>query len=224
MFVRTFILIAATIIGVNAACDNGLPGYTHIVNSGETCWGIATQGGIDVARLETANPGINCDSLTIGQAKALRSQQLMSDLSKGMCAHVPETFTLAATALVANFAGTESRHRRTIRSFPPRRQELRYDNNPPFEYDKPLLFETVLTGPRGLDELEFLEQSLRHCDTVREDCDQLDGNITIAQATLEPVRRLNDIVLSETFIACHKDMNNRVATGYCNSLNSEHPP
>ncbi|SJL07601.1 uncharacterized protein ARMOST_10951 [Armillaria ostoyae] len=83
MFARTFILIAAAIIGVNAACDSGLPGYTHIVNPGETCWGIATQGGIDVARLETANPSLNCDLLVVGQAKALRSQQLMFDLSKG---------------------------------------------------------------------------------------------------------------------------------------------
>ncbi|KAK0244119.1 hypothetical protein EDD85DRAFT_1017860 [Armillaria nabsnona] len=68
MFARTFILIAATIIGVNATCGSGLPGYTHIVNPGETCWGIATQGGIDVARLESANPSINCDSLATGQA------------------------------------------------------------------------------------------------------------------------------------------------------------
>ncbi|KAK0439859.1 hypothetical protein EV421DRAFT_831742 [Armillaria borealis] len=67
MFARTFILIAAAIIGVNAACDSGLPGYTHIVNPGETCWGIATQGGIDVARLESANPSLNCDLLVVGQ-------------------------------------------------------------------------------------------------------------------------------------------------------------
>ncbi|KAK0225513.1 hypothetical protein IW262DRAFT_1456580 [Armillaria fumosa] len=63
MFARTLILIAAAITGINAACDNGLPGYTHIITPGETCWGIATQGGIDVARLENANPGINCNSL-----------------------------------------------------------------------------------------------------------------------------------------------------------------
>ncbi|PBK74950.1 hypothetical protein ARMSODRAFT_1080615 [Armillaria solidipes] len=188
MFARTFILIAAAIIGVNAACDSGLPGYTHIVNPGETCWGIATQGGIDVARLESANPSINCDLLVVGQAKALRSQQLMFDLSKGRKTRAP------------------------------------VEQYSPLEYDKPLLLETVLTGPRRLAELEFLEQSLPDCDVVREDCDQLDGNITIAQAALEPVRTLNDIILSEIFIAFHKDMNNGVATGYYNSLNSEHPP
>ncbi|KAK0487552.1 hypothetical protein IW261DRAFT_1448599 [Armillaria novae-zelandiae] len=67
MFARTLILIAAAITGINAACDNGLPGYTHIVNPGESCWGIATQGGIDVARLQAANPGLNCNSLVVGQ-------------------------------------------------------------------------------------------------------------------------------------------------------------
>ncbi|KAK0464403.1 uncharacterized protein EV420DRAFT_1516214 [Desarmillaria tabescens] len=67
MLTRTFILIAAVVIGVNAACDNGVPGYTHIVNPGETCSGIATQGGINVARLQAANPGINCNSLAVGQ-------------------------------------------------------------------------------------------------------------------------------------------------------------
>ncbi|PBK92020.1 hypothetical protein ARMGADRAFT_1013759 [Armillaria gallica] len=70
MFARTFTfiaIIAATVIGVNAACDNGLPGYTHIVVSGDTCFAIAAQGGIDVARLQSANPGINCNGLLIGQ-------------------------------------------------------------------------------------------------------------------------------------------------------------
>ncbi|KAK0188066.1 hypothetical protein F5146DRAFT_1141521 [Armillaria mellea] len=65
MFARTFILIAATaaIIGVNAACDNGVPRYTHIVTTGDTCSGIATQGGISAAQLQAANPGINCNLL-----------------------------------------------------------------------------------------------------------------------------------------------------------------
>ncbi|KAK0225504.1 hypothetical protein IW262DRAFT_691879 [Armillaria fumosa] len=67
MFARTFILIAAAITGINAACDNGVPGYIHVVNSSETCSGIATQGGIPVARLQGANPGINCNSLWVGQ-------------------------------------------------------------------------------------------------------------------------------------------------------------
>ncbi|KAK0456764.1 hypothetical protein EV421DRAFT_1754570 [Armillaria borealis] len=70
MFARTFTfiaIIAATVIGVNAACDNGLPGYTHIVVSGDTCFAIATQGGIDVARLQSANPSINCNALSVGQ-------------------------------------------------------------------------------------------------------------------------------------------------------------
>ncbi|KAK0432192.1 hypothetical protein EV421DRAFT_1850492 [Armillaria borealis] len=70
MFAHTFTfitIIAATVIGVNAACDNGLPGYTHIVVSGDTCFAIATQGGIDVARLQSANPGINCNALLVGQ-------------------------------------------------------------------------------------------------------------------------------------------------------------
>ncbi|KAK0504113.1 hypothetical protein EDD18DRAFT_1132101 [Armillaria luteobubalina] len=67
MFARTLILIAVAITGINAACDNGVPGYTHIVNPGETCSGIATQGGITVARLQGANPGINCNALFVGQ-------------------------------------------------------------------------------------------------------------------------------------------------------------
>ncbi|KAK0197745.1 hypothetical protein F5146DRAFT_1130607 [Armillaria mellea] len=70
MFARTFTfitLIAATVLGVNAACDNGLPGYTHIVVSGDTCYAIAAQGGIDVTRLQGANPSINCNGLQIGQ-------------------------------------------------------------------------------------------------------------------------------------------------------------
>ncbi|KAK0213789.1 hypothetical protein IW262DRAFT_1467142 [Armillaria fumosa] len=70
MFARTFTfiaLIAATVLGVNAACDSGLPGYTHIVVSGDTCYAIATQGGIDVTRLQSANPGINCNGLYVGE-------------------------------------------------------------------------------------------------------------------------------------------------------------
>ncbi|KAK0221749.1 hypothetical protein IW262DRAFT_1460038 [Armillaria fumosa] len=77
MFARTLILIAAAITGINAACDNGVPGYTHIVNPGETCSGIATQGGIDVARLQAANPGLNCDVLVAGQASC--DSRSMSD-------------------------------------------------------------------------------------------------------------------------------------------------
>ncbi|KAK0464404.1 uncharacterized protein EV420DRAFT_1637969 [Desarmillaria tabescens] len=118
----------------------------------------------------------------------------------------------------------ESYHRRTIHSFPPRIQDLWYNNDPPLECDKPLLLETVLTGPRRLAELEALEQSIPDLDGIDEDCDQLSENIAIAQVALEPVRRLHDIVLSEIFIACHEDMTKRVATGYCNSLNSEDPP
>ncbi|KAK0476546.1 hypothetical protein EDD18DRAFT_1469840 [Armillaria luteobubalina] len=70
MFARTFTfitLIAASVLGINAACDSGLLGYTHIVVSGDTCFAIATQGGIDVTRLQSANPGINCNALFIGQ-------------------------------------------------------------------------------------------------------------------------------------------------------------
>ncbi|PBK85571.1 LysM-domain-containing protein [Armillaria gallica] len=70
MFARTFTfiaIIAATVIGVNAACDNGVAGYTHIVVSGDTCTAIAAQGGITYARLQSANPGINCNALYVGQ-------------------------------------------------------------------------------------------------------------------------------------------------------------
>ncbi|KAK0225506.1 hypothetical protein IW262DRAFT_691928 [Armillaria fumosa] len=81
MFIRTFILIAAAITGINAACDNGHPGYTHIVVHGDTCYGIATQGGITVARLVAANPGINCDFLRVGQRVCVprNSLRLMSN-------------------------------------------------------------------------------------------------------------------------------------------------
>ncbi len=57
----------SSILGVNAACDNGVAGYTHIVVSGDTCTAIATQGGITYARLQSANPGINCNALYVGQ-------------------------------------------------------------------------------------------------------------------------------------------------------------
>ncbi|KAK0448542.1 hypothetical protein EV421DRAFT_1782932 [Armillaria borealis] len=70
MFARTFTfiaIIAATVIGVNAACDSGLPGYTHIVVSGDTCSAIAAQGGINVSQLQSANPSINCNALFVGQ-------------------------------------------------------------------------------------------------------------------------------------------------------------
>ncbi|KAK0244121.1 hypothetical protein EDD85DRAFT_945443 [Armillaria nabsnona] len=71
MVARTFttlITIVAAAISVKAVCDNGVPGSTHIVNPGETCWGIATEAGIDVPRLQAANPDIKCDFLFIGQA------------------------------------------------------------------------------------------------------------------------------------------------------------
>ncbi|KAK0492842.1 hypothetical protein EDD18DRAFT_1408287 [Armillaria luteobubalina] len=70
MFARTFTfiaLIAATVLGINATCDSSLPGYTHIVVSGDTCFAIATQGGINVTCLQSANLGINCNALFIGQ-------------------------------------------------------------------------------------------------------------------------------------------------------------
>ncbi|SJK96888.1 uncharacterized protein ARMOST_00136 [Armillaria ostoyae] len=71
MFARTFTfiaIIAATVIGVNATCDNGLPGYTHIAVPGDTCSSIAAQGGINVAQLQSANPGMNCNALLfVGQ-------------------------------------------------------------------------------------------------------------------------------------------------------------
>ncbi|KAK0201773.1 hypothetical protein DFS33DRAFT_1276606 [Desarmillaria ectypa] len=112
------------------------------------------------------------------------------------------------SATFADFAGMESHHRRTIHSFPPRIQDLWYNNDPPLEYDKPLLLKTILTGPQRLAEFEALRQSLP--DGIDEDCDQLAENIAVA---LEPI-----------FIACHEGMNNKVATVYCNSLNSKDPP
>ncbi|PBK74958.1 hypothetical protein ARMSODRAFT_1000666 [Armillaria solidipes] len=69
MFARTFTLIAiiAVAISVKAVCDSGVPGSTHVVNPGDTCWGIATEAGIDVPRLQAANPGIK--SLSAGMVK-----------------------------------------------------------------------------------------------------------------------------------------------------------
>ncbi|KAK0197749.1 hypothetical protein F5146DRAFT_1016563, partial [Armillaria mellea] len=70
MFARTFTfitLIAATVLGVNAVCDNGLPGYTYIAVGGDTCYSIAARAGIDVTRLESANPGMNCNALLMIQ-------------------------------------------------------------------------------------------------------------------------------------------------------------
>ncbi|KAK0464691.1 uncharacterized protein EV420DRAFT_1517660 [Desarmillaria tabescens] len=61
-----FIAVAAMSASVKAECDDGTPGYTHIVVSGDTCFDIATEGGISVSRLEAANPGIECDNLQIG--------------------------------------------------------------------------------------------------------------------------------------------------------------
>ncbi|KAK0439866.1 hypothetical protein EV421DRAFT_2020655 [Armillaria borealis] len=60
MFSRTFTLIAiiAVAISVKAVCDSGVAGSTHVVNPGDTCWGIATEAGIDVPQLQAANPGI----------------------------------------------------------------------------------------------------------------------------------------------------------------------
>ncbi|KAK0464690.1 uncharacterized protein EV420DRAFT_1638234 [Desarmillaria tabescens] len=72
MFARAFVLIAfiaATAMGasIKSTCDDGTPGYTHIVVAKDTCSAIAAQGGISVSRLEAANPGINCDNLHIGE-------------------------------------------------------------------------------------------------------------------------------------------------------------
>ncbi|PBK74653.1 hypothetical protein ARMSODRAFT_950667 [Armillaria solidipes] len=71
MFARVFIVLAfiataAMSASVKAECDNGTPGYTHIVVAKDTCWDIASEGGISVSRLEDANPGIDCDNLQIG--------------------------------------------------------------------------------------------------------------------------------------------------------------
>ncbi|KAK0464615.1 uncharacterized protein EV420DRAFT_1638165 [Desarmillaria tabescens] len=62
-----FIAVAAMSASVKAACDNGTPGYTHIVVAGDTCYAIAAQGGITIDRLEAANPGIGCDNLQTGE-------------------------------------------------------------------------------------------------------------------------------------------------------------
>ncbi|KAK0487543.1 LysM domain-containing protein [Armillaria novae-zelandiae] len=69
MFARTFTLIAIIVAAtsVKAVCDSGVPGDTYVVKSGDTCWAIATDAGIDVARFQAANPGIKCESLAIGQ-------------------------------------------------------------------------------------------------------------------------------------------------------------
>ncbi|KAK0222025.1 hypothetical protein IW262DRAFT_1460296 [Armillaria fumosa] len=71
MFSRAFIIIAfiATAVmsaSVQSTCDDGTPGYTHIVVAKDTCSGIAAEGGISVSRLEDANPGIDCDNLHVG--------------------------------------------------------------------------------------------------------------------------------------------------------------
>ncbi|SJL07613.1 uncharacterized protein ARMOST_10963 [Armillaria ostoyae] len=71
MFARTFTLIAiiaAAAISVKAVCDSGVPGDTYVVKSGDTCWAIATDAGIDVTRFQAANPGIECNFLAVGQA------------------------------------------------------------------------------------------------------------------------------------------------------------
>ncbi|KAK0225507.1 hypothetical protein IW262DRAFT_1356370 [Armillaria fumosa] len=56
--------------------------YRHIrifiVISGDTCYDIATQGGITVARLVAANPGINCDFLMVGQASCDNRPRLLT--------------------------------------------------------------------------------------------------------------------------------------------------
>ncbi|KAK0201636.1 hypothetical protein DFS33DRAFT_1348898 [Desarmillaria ectypa] len=64
----TFIAAVAMSASVKAKCDDGTPGYTHIVVSNNTCWDIATEGGTSVSRLEATNPGIDCDNLQIGDA------------------------------------------------------------------------------------------------------------------------------------------------------------
>ncbi|KAK0505187.1 hypothetical protein EDD18DRAFT_1127965 [Armillaria luteobubalina] len=88
MFARTFILIAVAITGINAACDNGTQGYTHDVVPGDTCYAIANQGGIDVPRLQSANPGISCNSLFVGQASCDNrpvSDSLLMPLPQRIC-------------------------------------------------------------------------------------------------------------------------------------------
>ncbi|KAK0487261.1 hypothetical protein IW261DRAFT_1446805 [Armillaria novae-zelandiae] len=72
MFSRAFIVLAfiataAMSASVESTCDDGTPGYTHIVVAKDTCWDIAAEGGISVSRLEDANPGITCDNLQIGE-------------------------------------------------------------------------------------------------------------------------------------------------------------
>lgn len=118
-----------------------------------------------------------------------------------------------------DFTGMESQlyHHRiahSVHPFPHRIQQLRNNNNPPLDYDKPLLLETVRTGPRRLTLRQVPKQERR----------QLVENVAIAQAALRPVRRLNDTVLSEIFIACWEDMNRQIVNGNCNSLNSDEPP
>ncbi|KAK0183560.1 hypothetical protein F5146DRAFT_1092523 [Armillaria mellea] len=64
MFARTFTFI--TLIAATASTPSvttGLPGYTYIAVGGDTCYSIAARAGIDVTRLESANPGMNCNAL-----------------------------------------------------------------------------------------------------------------------------------------------------------------
>ncbi|KAK0499416.1 hypothetical protein EDD18DRAFT_1151106 [Armillaria luteobubalina] len=94
MFSRAFIVLAfiATVAmsaSVNSTCDNGTPGYTHIVVAKDICWDIATEGGISVSQLLDANPGIVCGNLEIGERLCVpRTSNSTSTPSQTASSHV----------------------------------------------------------------------------------------------------------------------------------------
>ncbi|KAK0188227.1 hypothetical protein F5146DRAFT_1062567 [Armillaria mellea] len=86
MFSRAFIVFAfiataAMSASVKSTCDDGTPGYTHIVVAKDTCWDIAAEGGISVTQLENANPGIHCANLQIGDRLCVPRNSAASSLT-----------------------------------------------------------------------------------------------------------------------------------------------
>ncbi|KAJ3347654.1 hypothetical protein GGF32_006774, partial [Allomyces javanicus] len=60
-----FLLLSAMLIGTAFAAGSCAKTYTAV--AGDGCWAIANSNGIDVATLQSLNPGMDCAKIQVGQ-------------------------------------------------------------------------------------------------------------------------------------------------------------
>ncbi|KAJ3363536.1 hypothetical protein GGF31_000946 [Allomyces arbusculus] len=72
----------------------------YTVVTGDYCWAIANSNGLDVAALQSLNPGLNCDALQLGQVLCVAGCTTKYTVSAGdSCWSIADTFGIDTVAL-----------------------------------------------------------------------------------------------------------------------------